>query len=328
MGGPSEHLGVTGIVLAAGEGHRMGPLGQTVPKVCLPVGNRPLIASHLAMLEAMGVRRVVVVVGHLAGAVAASIGAFRPAGMVVELVEQPVRRGIADALARTRPLVGAHLVVVLGDTHIVPGDLGAGLRRLVEDPTGRLAAILSVRHEADPDRIRRECTVRFDGDDLVEIEEKPAVPFNDLKPCGLYFFSEAVFAAIEETPPSSLRGEVEITDAIQTLIRSGWSVGRCSAVRWDTNLNTPDDLLAANVAEVSGRGIESIVDPSAVVDPSARLSRVVVGARARVAAGADLTDSLVLPDAEVGPGTDRSTIFAPGIRIAVADPPQPAGVSD
>ena len=54
----------TGVLLAAGEGKRMGRIGDHLPKACLPVANRPLIAHHIDLLRELGVREVVVVVGH------------------------------------------------------------------------------------------------------------------------------------------------------------------------------------------------------------------------------------------------------------------------
>ena len=49
----------TGVILAAGEGRRMGGLGAVWAKACLPVCNRPLVHHHLDLLHEMGVREVV-----------------------------------------------------------------------------------------------------------------------------------------------------------------------------------------------------------------------------------------------------------------------------
>lgn len=52
------------IILAAGKGSRLRPAGLELPKCLLEVGGRPLIEHQLAMLEAEGVRDVLVVVGY------------------------------------------------------------------------------------------------------------------------------------------------------------------------------------------------------------------------------------------------------------------------
>lgn len=54
----------TAVILAAGNGHRMGPLTIDRPKCLLEVGGQSLIERQLAGLEACGVRDVTVVVGY------------------------------------------------------------------------------------------------------------------------------------------------------------------------------------------------------------------------------------------------------------------------
>ena len=51
--------------------------------------------------------------------------------------------------------------------------------------------------------------------------EKPKVLPNNLCGMGFYFFGREVFDHADETPPSKLRGEVEITDTLQVMIDSG-----------------------------------------------------------------------------------------------------------
>lgn len=56
---------MTGIILAAGRGRRFGPRGKTRPKCLLEFRGRTLLERHLRNLQAAGVRRVRIVVGHL-----------------------------------------------------------------------------------------------------------------------------------------------------------------------------------------------------------------------------------------------------------------------
>jgi choline kinase len=56
----------TAVVLAAGLGVRLGPLGRLIPKGFIRLGDAPIICESLASLLEVGVRRVVVVTGHLA----------------------------------------------------------------------------------------------------------------------------------------------------------------------------------------------------------------------------------------------------------------------
>jgi glucose-1-phosphate thymidylyltransferase len=304
---------LTGVILAAGVGSRMQPYAPG-PKASLPVCNQPLVDHQLAIFARLGIRQVVVVVGHLGDQVAQVVRVGCPAEIELRFVEQPAPRGIADALWQARDYVGARMVVVLGDTYLVAGDLHAGLRGLEEQNDRPTAAVLSIRREPSAARIRQECTVRFDaGGSLERIEEKPTRPFNDLKPCGLYFFAPAIFEAIARTPPSALRGEVEITDALQLLVDSGYRVGRAAAVLWDRNLNTPADLLACNLAELRRRHLQVLLHPDAHVDASAVLHNVVVGDQGRIGPESRLTNVVLLPEASVGSAQSLSdALVTPG----------------
>ena len=298
----NDGVAATGVILAAGEGRRMGDLGLALPKSCLPVGNRPLIAHHIELLRLMGIADVVVVVGHRGEMVRSQALAHRPPDMAIRFVQQAARRGIADALLLTRELVSDRLVLVLGDTHFVCPDPGLGLRALEGDTSGRTAAILSTREVGDPDRIRRECSVRFDENDrLVEIVEKPVRPFNRLKPCGLYFFTAAIFDAIGATAVSKLRGEVEITDAVQTLVKQGHIVGHAPVVAWDNNITVAGDLLRSNLKFQRDSGRNLLLGAGTCVEAGADLSDSVVGNRVHVPSGTVLRRSLVFDDAPLDP---------------------------
>src|SRR5674536_276138 len=62
------------------------------------------------------------------------------------------------------------------------------------------------------------------GDAVLKIAEKPDRPVSDLANLGMYVFTPMIFDAIARIP-KSVRGEYEITDAIQLLIDQGDKVG-------------------------------------------------------------------------------------------------------
>jgi len=65
------------VILAAGRGVRLGPLGREMPKGLLTVGGHTLIERSLSALREAGIERVTIVTGHLADqyqALAARLG--------------------------------------------------------------------------------------------------------------------------------------------------------------------------------------------------------------------------------------------------------------
>ena len=280
----------------------MGGLGAIWAKACLPICNRPLVHHHLDLLCEMGVSEVVIVVGYRGNEVMATAMEHPEVArghLSLTRIEQPERRGIAHALRCAKRAIPDHMVVVLADTYFVPEALKRPIAMLSEEGSN-LGAVLTVRRESDPKQICRECTVRFDANGhLVRIQEKPETPWNDLKPCGMYFFGPRIWDAINQTPPSALRDEVEITDAIQTLVDLGLPVGRAPTVSRDVNINVPADLLAANLLELSRRGEAVHVHPTSAVEPGAVLDQVVVGPNAHIGAGVQLERAMVLPGTQL-----------------------------
>lgn len=308
-----------GVILAAGEGRRMGAISARYVKPILPVCNRPLISTHLALLAGLGIRRVVIVVGYMKERVIETCRRYCPTGVKLAFIEQPQRLGIAHALYLTRSFTAdANMVVILGDTHFLPHDLSLGLSKLAGNADGSASAVLSVRKVKDPEMIRQECTVRFDSRGrLLEIVEKPRIPFNDLKPCGIYFFTPEIHQAIEVTPPSPLRGEVELTDSIQTLVHMGREVTSAPTVEWDRNINYPGDILMSNLVELKRRDASTCIANDAYVHPDAVLKDIVVGAGSKISCPARLERCLLLDGAEVAqPGTYRDCIVGQGFIIA------------
>jgi len=286
------------VILAAGRGQRLGPLGRLMPKVALPVGNRPLYAHHLDMLAASGVREVLMVMARNGEHLREAITAHAEPLLRVRFVTQQEPAGIAHALGLCAGELDDRFVVLLGDTWLQLDTLRPAVHRLESEG---LAAVLSVREEPRPEVIRRECTIRVDAAGRVtEIHEKSPDVLGELKPCGLYFFTREILDAIDRLAPSQLRGELELTDAIGILARETGRVGVAEIVDFDVNITAEGDLLAANMKYLSLSNRRNLVASTARVSDSAEIFNSVIGPGAVVADGAKVRDSLLLAGARLG----------------------------
>jgi NDP-sugar pyrophosphorylase family protein len=103
------------MILAAGRGTRLGPLGASVPKVLVEVAGEPLLARHLRHLEGQGVDRVVVNAHHLADRVEAFLAGYRGPLQVCCLIEERLL-GTAGGVRNALPLLEpGPFAVVYGD---------------------------------------------------------------------------------------------------------------------------------------------------------------------------------------------------------------------
>jgi glucose-1-phosphate thymidylyltransferase len=304
------------VILAAGSGTRLGPLGARYNKAMLPVGPDTLMAHHVHTFAALGTRRFVVVVDDPASGTADEARRLAAeGGFPLDVVVQAQRKGIGHAVLLAEPHVGGGpFVLVLGDTFYVPRDLAGALSDL---QSGAFEAVLSVRHTLDEALIRKECTVELDGLGRVRrIVEKPAAVLSPWKPCGVYFFGPAMWDALHATPASALRGEIEITDAIQALVARGGRVGVRQTLDLDVNITWPADLLEANRALLRSLGRTALVHPEARVAAGVVLEEAVVSKGCEVGTGSRLARVVLFPGAVVPAGSDLAdALVAPGVGI-------------
>lgn len=103
------------LILAAGKGTRLGDLGLKLPKVLVPVGDRPLLDRHLEHLEREGVERVVVNAHHLADQLVEHLGRYR-GSLEVEVLVEPTLLGTAGAAINALGMLGdGSFYVIYGD---------------------------------------------------------------------------------------------------------------------------------------------------------------------------------------------------------------------
>lgn len=206
-----------GIVLAAGKGTRLYPMTKPVCKPLLPVYDKPLIYYPIAILMQAGISDILVIVppGET-DTFAALLGRGEQFGLNISYAEQPVARGIADALLIGQEFVGDDRVcLVLGDNIFYAPTLGATLKRAAANDRG--ATVFGYWVE-DP---RPFGVVEFDKvGRAISIEEKPRYPKSNYIIPGLYFYDHQVMEIARNLKPSA-RGELEITDVNLEYLRRG-----------------------------------------------------------------------------------------------------------
>ena len=82
-----------GVILAAGDGDRLGALTTTCPKVLLPVNGKPLISYPIEALVAAGIREIAIVVGYLASQVVEALGDGSDFGVGIRYFFNPEHYG-------------------------------------------------------------------------------------------------------------------------------------------------------------------------------------------------------------------------------------------
>ena len=240
-----------GIVLAAGKGTRLYPMTKPVCKPLLPVYDKPLIYYPIAILMQAGISDIMVIVPpDETDTFRALLGDGEQYGLKITYAEQPVARGIADALLIGREFVGEDRVcLVLGDNIFYAPNLGDTLKQAAANEKG--ATVFGYWVE-DPHPFG---VVEFDKDGkAISIEEKPRHPKSNYVIPGLYFYDNQVMEIAGNLKPSA-RGELEITDVnLEYLHRGQLQVVPLEKDFTWLDAGTADSLLDA------GRTIKDIQD--------------------------------------------------------------------
>ncbi len=205
-----------GIILAGGTGQRLAPITRITNKHLLPVFDRPMIFYAVEQLAAAGIERIMLVTGgNHAGEFLRLLGNGSEFGLRhLDYAYQERPGGIAEALGLAEYFADGDPVIVLLGDNIYEFSLAPAIDDFRSDPRGALVLLANVENPA------AYGVAVMEGDRLVRIVEKPAVPPSKLAVTGAYCYDASVFKIVKELVPSR-RGELEITDVNNRYLELG-----------------------------------------------------------------------------------------------------------
>lgn len=229
------------VLLAAGKGTRIGELTRHLPKPMVPLAGRPLLEHILTRIrDTTPIRDFVMVVRYRAETIIQHFGDGTTFGVRIDYAYQPDDRpGTGGAVrAALLHLPSEPFLMSFGDILTDPDNY----RQLLQAYHPELVALLGVNWLPD---VSEGGGVWLEGDRVTRLQEKPRRPDTHWNLAGVHIFSPAIAPVLERLTPS-LRGEYELTDAVQTLLQQYPDGVR--AVRFDgywNDVGTPERLLHA-----------------------------------------------------------------------------------
>jgi mannose-1-phosphate guanylyltransferase len=309
-GGQAPGPAVKAVVLVGGEGTRLRPLTETIPKPLLPIVNRPLLHRVLDHLAEHGVHEVIASSSYLEASFAEFI-AERHGDPRITWITERAPLGTGGAIVNALAHVDETFFVLNGD---ILTDLD--LTALLDVHRANDAVATIALHRVEDARPFGLVAAEADGR-VVEFREKPTELVPGEINAGTYVLEKQSLRGWEPGHAVSIEREI-----FPTIIGSRLRVyGMRSDAYW-MDLGTPEKYLQAQFDLLRGRVANvhypaPFVAETATVDPEARLGRcVVLGERATVEAGAEVEGSVLLAGAFVGTGA-RVTGSVVGPRTVV-----------
>ena len=201
------------VILAAGLGTRLRPLTSFIPKPMIDIAGKPLLERMIVECKKCGIEDFVIVVNYLKEKIIEYFGDGSKFGVKIDYVEQESPKGgTADAVKCAEKFVKEkEFLVITGDElkdfsvikEILEKKDCDGVITAIEVKNPELYGILEVQ-----------------GKKVLRIAEKEKNPDSHLVNISLYRLPREVFDAIKKIPLSP-RGELELTDAVNKLIKDG-----------------------------------------------------------------------------------------------------------
>ena len=202
---PNDGSLLRAVIMAGGEGARLKPLTDDLPKPMLPMGDRPLMEIIVQQLREAGIKRVNIAVHHKHDKITEHFGDGREFGVDISYVTEERPLGTAGSLGLMES--PQETVLVINGDILTQVDFRAMLAYHREHSAELTVAVQ--RHEVQVPYGVIEC----EGTLVSSLCEKPSFRF--LVNAGIYLLEPQVYRFIPNGEP------FDMTELIQRLVDEG-----------------------------------------------------------------------------------------------------------
>jgi len=291
-----------GIILHGGHGTRLRPLTHTGPKQLLPIANKPMSEYCVESIKEAGITDIAIIIGGLgSNKVKEYYGNGENFGVNITYIEQDEPRGIAHAIRLCKEFVNNEkFLVFLGDNIIQKpiADFVESFNKSDYDATVLLCEV---------DNPSRFGIADVENEKIVKITEKPKKPTSNLAVTGIYLLTPLIFEVIDNLKPS-WRNELEITDALDNLLKQNDNIGYETITDYWKDTGTPEDILNANrqvlehICNQTG-GNPSIIGKNCKIDESASIGpNVSIGDNTIISSDVVIENSIIMSGCKIDGG--------------------------
>lgn len=228
------------MVFAAGQGQRLRPVTDRIPKALVPVAGRPMIEYPLLLLRHYGIRQIVINLHHLGEQIEAYLGDGSKFGVEITYSKEPELLDTGGGLLKAKPFLEDETFIVINTDVII--DLS--LADLITFHRNRhSSATLVLRPDPDADRFG---SIETDADGRIyrflnaRSPLRPSIPGKTLMFTGVQILEPRVFNYMQSAAERRKFGTTKDTYP-QMLLQGEPLYGYCFGGLWQ-DLGTPERI--------------------------------------------------------------------------------------
>lgn len=289
------------IIPAAGAGKRLFPHTHTKPKPMVYIAGKPIIGHILDRMIDLNPEEIILVVGYHKEQIISYIDRYYKDKFKIRYVDQEERLGLGHSVYVTKEhSIGSEIMIALGDMIFKSGYLDF-YKFHIEN--GKCSGSIGVREVEEP---RKYGIVELEPSSsyIQRLEEKPENPRSNLGIAGVYFVKDTVllFEVLDWMLQNNIqnRGEYQLTDALQEMIRRGSKLKTFEVSSW-YDCGHAKSLLETNRVLLEekqiGRVPDSVCD-SVIIQPvdigeNVKIVNSVIGPYTSIAEDTTIENSII-----------------------------------
>jgi len=225
------------VILAAGEGSRLWPISENVPKPLVKILGKCFLEYQIIELARIGIKDIIIVKGKNFNEL---FEKFKKEmadkyGAKITYVVQEQALGTADAFLHVKNIIDEPFLGLMGDNHYQASDI----EKLLDTFKKTKKSVIGGFVVNDPESYG--VILINEKKQVAEIVEKPKKPLSKLINAAIYIFKPEIFKFIETLRPHD-NGETYITDALNKVIEKNDLV--CEKINNWFDLGKPYQILA------------------------------------------------------------------------------------
>jgi len=271
------------VILAAGEGKRLRPFTETMPKVMLPVANKPVLEYVFDAVKKSGIDEIIVVVGYKKEVIMEYFKDYED--VKINYVVQDKQLGTAHALLQAKKHIKDTFIVLSGDNIIDKNSIS----NLIKDKS---EYSILIKEHPNPSKYG---VVFLEKKILKKIIEKPREEVGKFISTGIYKLPSTIFNDIKEL---TSQGHYALTSVIQSIIKENKKINTVTAESW-MDIVYPWDLLTINEAMLNN----APASVSGIIEKGVTMKGAVsIGKNTSIYSGCYIVGPVIIGDnCEIGP---------------------------